>query len=64
MRPLQSIVLPATTGYRQWKRAMEESMLPEEVKSVLSAYFESTAAAMMNTEWTAAWLAVHAGYNR
>ena len=30
--------------------AMEESMLPEEVKSVLSAYFESTAAAMMNTE--------------
>jgi hemoglobin len=30
--------------------AMEESMLPEEVKPVLSAYFESTAAAMMNTE--------------
>ena len=30
--------------------AMDESMLPKEVKQVLLAYFESTAAAMMNTE--------------
>lgn len=32
------------------REAMKESMFPEEVKEVLSAYFESTAAAMMNTE--------------
>jgi hemoglobin len=31
-------------------QAMEESMLPEEVKQILSTYFESTAAAMVNTE--------------
>jgi len=34
---------------RAMNQAMEEAALPPEVKRVLSAYFESTAAAMINT---------------
>ena len=51
---MRMLLLPSIRAARDhWlqamEAAMEESMLPEEVKSVLSAYFESTAAAMMNT---------------